>query len=436
MAWAAPPRAQEADGLNPTITDDAPDAPAPNSLALKPLPSIDDIQAQEDIARSKTPIPVTIDPYAPQGIDAGGLRLFPSLEVGGEFTSNVAQSPDDAQSALGLAVKPGLRLESDWVRHQWTGSVNGDFVLYPKFSENDRREVSARSDLRVDIRRQTIADIGVFYDLNQELPGTDDVPDAADEARVDQVFGATAALTQNLGAFDAQARVGVAREIYGDVELNSGATEDNSDRDLTAPSGGLRLTYSAPPVLKPFVDVGVTSRIHDERRDRNGLRRDSIDIETQAGVVIDNGPFWSGEVALAYIRRFNKDAALDDISAVGINGNLTWRPTDLTSVVLTAATDLNGTSSGVSSGSKLYAARLEVTQSLRENVELSAGVGATFEKFEDGTDKTFDADVALAWQFTPEWAWTMSYGGTWFEGAFPDDDYTEHRIMTGIVLRR
>ncbi len=436
LACASHARGQEVDGLQPTITcDQAETAAPPPPFALKPLPSIDDIQSQEEETAARRPAPI-VDPYAPQGIDAGGLRLFPSIAVGAEYTNNVAQSSDDPQSAVGVAVKPGLRLQSDWSRHELTGNVSGDFAFFPKHSENDRRALDAEVNFRLDIRRTTTVDFNTFYTLDQAGREDSELPDAAVERRTDQAFGVRAALTHNLGAFDAEARTGVAREVFGDVELNDGGIEDNSDRNLIAPTAGLRFTYSDPPMLKPFIDVAVTPRIHDDRRDRNGLKRDSLEAAAQIGVAIDNGPLWSGEVALAYLRRSYSDENLDSASAIGINGNLTWRPTDITSIVLSAGTSLEDATSAAASASKVFTGRIDVTQALRENIDAFAGAGFTLDKASQGTDKTFETTVGVNWQLTPEWAWTASYDATWFRGVTSADSYTEHRILTGIVLRR
>ena len=93
--------------------------------------------------------------------------------------------------------------------------------------------------------------------------------------------------------------------------------------------------------LKPFVELTYAPRFHDEKFDRNGLRRNSHGLTASVGVALDHGPIWSGEAALVYAVRDYEDSALATNEAIGINGNLTWSPTDLTSVVMTLATTLN-----------------------------------------------------------------------------------------------
>jgi hypothetical protein len=177
-------------------------------------------------------------------------------------------------------------------------------------------------------------------------------------------------------------------------------------------------------------------RFHDEKFDRNGLRRDSQGITASVGVTLDQGPLWFGEMALVYAMRDYEDSALATNDAIGINGNLTWSPTDLTSVVMTLATTLDESSSATSSGTKTWSGRIDVAHELRENLTLLGGFGIEFEKFSGGTDTTLSPNFGVEWQLNPSLAWTAGYDGTWFEAASSGGNYNNQRVMTGIVLRR
>ena len=131
-----------------------------------------------------------------------------------------------------------------------------------------------------------------------------------------------------------------------------------------------------------------------------------------------------------------EDSALSTNDVFGINGNLTWNPTDLTSLLLTLATTLNESSSAASSGTKTWTGRVDLTHDLRENVNLAAGLGLEVEEGSGGTAKTISSKLGLEWQLNPNLAWTASYYGTWFEAASSGGNYNDLRVMTGIVLRR
>jgi hypothetical protein len=218
--------------------------------------------------------------------------------------------------------------------------------------------------------------------------------------------------------------------------LSGGGTEDNSDRNNYTPSATLRLSYIDLPTLKPFAEFTYEPRFHDEKLDRNGLRRDSQGLAASVGVTLDRGPIWSGEAALVYALRDYEDSALTTIDAFGVDGNLTWRPTDLTSVLMTAATTLNESSSATSSGTKTWSGRIDVTHELRENLKLLGGLGLALDKVSSGTDKTLTSNLSVEWQLDLNLAWTAGYDGTWFWAASSSDNYDDQRLMTGIVFRR
>jgi hypothetical protein len=393
------------------------------------------IAPEEEQAPLKTMRPIA-DPYAALGMDLGGIILYPSLEVGTVYTSNVASSATDARSDFGLSVIPSLRFESDWVRHSWEGRASGDFTAYLENDDFDSSQIDAASKFRLDIRHTTRAEFDASYVLGQKSSADSEVPDTAIGNRTDHTLAANAAIIHDFGGLEGRAKLGIERQIFEDVKLSGGGTEDNSDRNNYTPSLALRLSYTDPPALKPFVELAYAPRFHDEKFDRNGLRRDSQGITAAVGVALDQGPLWLGEMALVYAMRDYEDSALDTIDALGINGNLTWSPTDLTSVVMTLATSLDESASATSSGTKTWSGRIDAAHELRENVTLLGGFGVEFEKFSSGTDTTFSSNIGVEWQLNPNLAWTAGYEGTWLEAAESGENYNEQRLMTGIVLRR
>ena len=418
--------------LRPTIAEDEAQVDPVEVPAV--VPSLT-IAPEAEQAPLKTNRPMT-DPYAAPGIKLGGIALYPGLGGGTVYTSNVASSAADAKSDVGLSLRPSLRFESDWVRHSWTGQAAGDFTAYLENDEFDSTQIDAGSKFRLDIRRTTRAEFDASYALGQESSADSEVPDTAIGNRTDHTLMANAAIIHDFGGLEGRARVGIERQIFEDVKLSGGGTEDNSDRNNYTPSVALRLSYTDPPALKPFVELAYAPRFHDEKFDRNGLRRDSQGITAAVGVALDQGPFWLGEMALVYAMRDYEDPALATIDAVGINGNLAWNPTDLTSVVLTLATALDESSSATSSGTKTWSGRIDVAHELRENVILLGGFGVEFEKFSGGTDTTLSPNLGIEWQLNPNLAWTAGYDGTWFKAAASGGNYNEQRLMTGIVLRR
>jgi hypothetical protein len=425
-------RSETAELLRPAIVDD--EAQAVSAEEPAPVPSLT-ITPEEEQPLPRRARQAT-DPYAPHGVTLGGITLFPSLEAGTVFTSNVARASAGAQSDTGLSLKPSLRFESDWVRHSWEGQANGDLAAYLKHVDSNSAQADASSKFHLDIRRTTQAEFEASYALDQTGSENSEVPDTAIGNRTSHTLNANAAIIHDFGGLEGRAKLGIERQIYEDVELSGGGTEDNSDRNNYTPSLSLRLTYTDPPAMKPFVELAYAPRFHDEKLDRNGLRRNSQGLTASAGIVLNRDPIWSGEAALVYSLRNYQDSALVTNDAIGINGNLTWRPTDITSVVITLATTLNESSSAASSGTKTRSGRVDVNHELRENVTLLGSFGLTLDKGQGGTDTTISSKLGVDWQLNPNLVWTASYDGTWVNGAISSDSYNDQRLMTGFVLRR
>ena len=427
-------RGETVDTLRPTIVDDETLTKSAEEPVVAPTPKLT-ISPQEEQVAPKTSRQVT-DPYAAQGVKLGGIILYPSLEAGTLYTGNVAKASTGAQSDLGLYLKPSLRFESDWIRHSWTGQASGDLTAYLKNNGLNSKQAAASSKFRLDIRHTTRAEFEASYALEQAGSENSEVPDTAIGNRTSHTLSASAAIVHDFGGLEGRAKLGIERQIFEDVALSGGGTEDNSDRNNYTPSLGLRLTYTDPPALKPFVELIYAPRFHDKKRDRNGLRRNSQGLTASLGIALDRDPIWSGEAALVYSVRSYEDPALDANDAIGINGNLTWNPTDLTSVVMTLATTLNESSSATSSGTKTWSGRVDVNHEMRENVNLLGGLGLALDKGSSGTDKTISSTLGVEWQLNPNLAWTASYDGTWLRAASSSDNYNDQRLMTGIVLRR
>jgi hypothetical protein len=425
--------AQGVDDLRPTLSEDDPAAPS-EELELPKQPQLE-VSPLEPPPPRRRPRLAEKDPYAPEGLGSKVLRYFPSLAIDTVYSSNPTRSSSNSRSDVGVRLKPSVSFESDWVRHSWTGQASSTFLVYAEQDERNEVDADVSSRVRLDVRRTTRAEFDARYALNQTGSEDSEVPDTAVGTRNEHSFGGGAALIHDFGPLEGRLKTGLSWQLYEDVDLAGGGTEDNSDRDYLEPSVSVRATYTDPPVFKPFVEVAYAPRFHDRRLDRNGQRRDSHGVTASAGVVLDRGPIWSGEAAVTYSVRDYEDPALATADVLGVAGNVTWRPTEITTVVASASTNLNETSAASTSANRSWTFGANVTQAVRDNVDLKAGAGVTLEDQASGTDVTVDANLEVEWKLNPWLSWTAAYDGVWFQGVSNSGDYREHRITTGVRLQ-
>jgi hypothetical protein len=420
IAQAVPP-------LRGAVDDEAPPPQglATTTLAIAPVEEAPPIRGR-----------AAVDPYAPTGIETGGIAFYPSLFVGGVVTSNVQQASSDAEADVGLRLRPQVRFESDWVRHAWSGNAGADVVHYADRGDLKTADADIFGAFRLDIRRHTRAEFEAGYVLDQEGLGDSEVPAAAVGFRTDHQAFASASLAHDFGPIETRIGAGAHWNKFGDVKLAGGSREDNADRDYVEWPLSLRATYIDPPAVRPFVQASYLPRRYRHRRDRNGFERSSQGYAAAVGAVVAGDPVWSGDLALTYLWRDYDDPALAGNDVLGLDGSLTWRPSDVTSVALAFETSLDDTIASTEPSERNWFVGVDLVHALRDNLELAAGTGLDIEKTADGTDRTYEARLGIDWRFNPVLSWTAGYDVTWLDAANSRRSYTEHRVSAGLTLRR
>jgi hypothetical protein len=367
--------------------------------------------------------PAVADPYAPRGIGSGALRLFPALEAGAVFSSNVNESRAKPDPAAGLRLKPALAVRSDWVRHALTAGVSGDFVTYAG-GDYDERSLNAAAELRLDIRRTTVATLSGNYAYTDET--------AQDPA--EHTLSGSGSLTQEFGRASASLRAGLLDKVYDGTSIEAGPGKDNGDRNYIEPSLSLRAAYDLSEMLKPYAEVSYAPRLHDQKPDRHGLNRDSEGYQFTAGVTLADDPIWTGDIGLTYLHRHYQDVALESADTFGLAGALTWSPTELTRIVMGVGTAIEESDDAANPATPTHRASIDVVQRLRDNVDLLGGAAITVEDNGGRYDRTYDANLGIAWKFNPNLSWTAGYDVTWLDAAAAKDSYIEHRVTTGVTI--
>jgi hypothetical protein len=429
---AVPAFAQETAALRGTLTADDPaaiPAPTPGKLADTSL----EIQPAEPVPPTSPRRRAAADPYAPNGIGTGGLRFYPSLTVGSVYTSNVNSSGSNPQPDAGLQIKPALRFESDWVRHSWTGGADGSLTLYADRSDLDSQSLNVFQRLRLDVRRDTTAEFSASYGLAQTGIGNSSVPATAKGLRTEHTIKGEAAVTHDFGGLAAALKAGTTARIFEDVKLNGGGVEDNRDRDYVEPSLSLRTTFTDLETLRPYVEASYTRRIHTLTYDRYGLRRDSDGFGVAAGFEISRDALWTGDFGITYLHRSYADPFLAPVGTIGLTGSLTWNPTEITKVVMSAGTSISEVSSATRSADPVWTAGIAASHALRDNIDLTGGASIEIEDTGPALDLTYDANLGLSWKLNPYFSWTAGYNVTWLDSGTAGRSYVEHRLSTGLT---
>ncbi|MBG1233134.1 outer membrane beta-barrel protein [Aestuariivirga litoralis] len=378
------------------------------------------------------------NPYDVYGFDDGAFALKPTLQIGSVITNNAGLTHDNRQSDVGIEIKPSLSFTTKWPVHQWSGNLNLDWQRFSSVTSANRLTGSGDTTFKLDIRRDTYAEFGADFDMSEANAGSSGVPSTAKGPRRDFSYGANTAIAHDFGSWAGKATLGINRSTFGNVDLTDGTTQNNSDSDYVAPSLSLRATFGQPGArIKPYAQVTTDMRLHDHEVDSGGFHRNSQGYGAALGVVLDDGPIWSGDIAAVLLGRHYSDSSLANALVPGVTASLTWSPTELWTIVANAGVTINDSSAAGISSSAGWTGGLNATYALRDNINLRAGASFSVSSDDSGVGHDLNSVVSLGadWQLNPHLVLSGTLQSTWNMTPTETANYDEQRAFVGVTIR-
>lgn len=344
-------------------------------------------------------------PFAAPGIRVGTFVLRPSLEQGVTATSN-ADSSANGRSAVLSETALRLNAVSDWARHSATIDAYGTFRK--SVSGQELEEATGGIDGRLELDLidgfRAIGTLG--YNVRPESATSPVVIEDTVSQPLRRTLDGSLGLEKDVGKLRLAVTGEATNERFDDAELSGGGTLSQEDRNSTLYAGRLRAGYEVSPALIPFGEVEFGRRVYDLRFDTAGFERSSNRVGARAGVEIDMGEKFGGEVSAGWIAEDFDDDRLDTISAATLAADLRWSPIRGTIVSLTGTTVVEGSTTPGQSGSVLYSGRLAVERQMRANLTGFAAVGTGWRDYAGSDDRelTLTAEAGLTW-------WLNRYAG-------------------------
>jgi hypothetical protein len=375
--------------------------------------------------------------YAPLALRAGVFDFHPAVGVEAIYSDNPGQLSTNVRGAAGIRITPEFELKSDWARHALWIKASGERIDYADQPEQTTMDGKVESSLKLDIRRNTTAEVMMTAAQSQATSGSSEVPDDAAGKRNDYEFTLAAAASRDAGQLAGTIRTELLRLLYGDVELLDGSTEDNGDRNYIEARAALRVMQGRA-ALRPFVEIEISPRLHDAKTDRNGLRRNSFGATLKAGAEINASEIWSGAAGLQYDFRNYEDDALEDFSGGGVFAELAWRPSRLTTISLVAGTGFDESANDGVSGNHTHSAEISVAHALRENLMLGVSGAADYSAAlgSDARSVTLEAGGKLVYALNRVLSLTASYQRTRYMSFSDSGDYEETEVGAGLKISR
>ena len=379
-----------------------------------------------------------LEPWEPRGIRAGTFTIFPSVDLGAAWLSNLFKSKP-ARSDAALEVRPTLRAVSNWRVHALELRATGGFTFLDEFPKEDDRAYTLEARARLDVARRTTLAASALRDVAQETRGTlenrlrggtrADV--VTDEGRL--------TFDHRFNRLAIQLRGVVQSRTYEDAAQDGlVATSSNRDRNLNATEQAARFSWTFKPTFIGFVETATNQR-RFEAAAADGIRRDSDGVRLRAGVGFGNtGQTLRGEASIGYGQQTPLDRRLSAIDGIIIDANMAWRASALTALLLRASADVVETSTPLSSGGLTQRYQAEVRHAFMRPLIGTASASYAMTAFQGIgiTENQTDLGLGLEYYLGPEAILYGRYQHSIFRTNAPAPDWNADEVRIGMRLRR
>lgn len=377
------------------------------------------------------------NPYAPLGLRLGTFDATVTLDQGILWSSNINSTTQGGEAFVSQS-ELRLRAVSDWSSH--SAEINAVGVFQRSVSGEDYEETELGIDgaLSYEIGLDTTVSAAASYRIAPEAASSPVVLPATASDPMNHQMSASLGAEHGFGRAIVGLTGRIDREIFSDADLSGGGTLSQEDRNYTLSTLALRAGYEVSPALTPFVEGEIGRRSYDLEQDFAGYRRSADRYSVKAGVEIDLREKMSGELSVGWLRESFDDDRLLPVSALLLDGALSWSPIRGTTVRLSGGTTVEGSTTAADSGSVLYSTSVEILRDVRPDLTLGALGGLAFRDYvnSSATETTLSAEVNATW-------WMNRFAGIngrlrheQFDSTLPNRDYYESSIYLGLKLQR
>jgi hypothetical protein len=323
------------------------------------------------------------------GIPFGVFRLTPEVSSRVSHDDNIFREPSGGTASMVLRVEPQVALVSGWRRHSVSlqaGAVLGQFSSSP---EDDYIDAGIQAKGTLDATRATRARLTLSLNRAHEARGSDDAPRALARPVRFLHYGAEITAQYDPGRLRIQPSIGFERLDFQDVPLGAGGIADQDDRDRGLTRLGLLVGWRLVGSSELFAEGVFSSTDFQDQVDRNGFDRDNHSFRMLAGARLNLSRLISGRLAAGWEQRVYTDPALRDFSGPVIEAALSWEPSRLITLDLTAGRRIEETTIPRAAATDVSSLQIRARWAIRRTIALTAETGIERRDFR-GISRTDD----------------------------------------------
>lgn len=317
--------------------------------------------------------------YNPLPVRLGAFEALPALVAGSFFTDNLFLDDLSQTSDVGLFVEPTVTLQSTWSRHKIGFDAKVNHTEFANTSSESATTGGVRAFGGIDISSILNISGSAFYNNQREprvsvggvLNAIERVESVSTGGEVNSIYQRNRLKLQN--------RISYNDFNFDDVELIDGSFADQDFRDFREIRGAVRGDYALSR------DLSIASEFEYVDRETDVVTAGIIDRNVDGYAVRVGTNFelrynLRGDILLGYQSFTASNPDIPNIDGVSIRANVSWFPSQLTTVNFGARRDVEDAGAVNASSVLITGASLNVSHEFKRN--LVAYVKASYEEFD------------------------------------------------------
>ncbi|EXS71987.1 hypothetical protein BF95_10620 [Sphingobium sp. Ant17] len=319
--------------------------------------------------------------YDALGIRASSFLVYPRLDIGLGYNDNIFLADSDEVSDGYAIIRPSVRAQSDWSRHQLTATASGAFRRFFDNSVRDEDSWNVGALGRVDATSALTltAQVQAGNRFESAFSGGVDANVAA-LSNYDYNFLSLRgryelgrnriALAYNRNEYD-----------FNNIRFSDSTTLDQSNRSRTIDSIVGQFERALNPGLSVYGQLSYARTRYDALLAPGVENRDSDGYRAVAGVSMDLPAFIRGTLASGYTWRNFDSPLFRQVKGLSVDAKLEYFPSELTTFTLRGSRLIQDSNIAITTAFFDNRISLGVDHELLRNVILSASGDLSYQDY-------------------------------------------------------
>lgn len=300
--------------------------------------------------------------YDPVPVSLGSFELFPAVEAGYNYDSNIFAQNNDTIDDHIISLRPSASIFSNWNRHALAATAFGDINFFSDNPDENVTNFVTGMQGRYDIMAQTWLSGRLGYQHLAEPRSSSNNVNGAEPTTFNVAKGGLTGY-RGIGKIKVQGDYDLTRYGYNDTPSTAGMI-DQSHRDRTQHVVGGKVVYDLTENFKPFVKTDYNWRVYDNNHTHQSQGYDAV-----VGTMADFGGITSLEAYVGWMAQDYENFSTNKVNdGIKFGGRFEWNVTGLTSLVLETSRTIEETTSDQFNSYKSTGGSATLTHELRRNI--------------------------------------------------------------------